>query len=129
MRKTKQRQVILEALGRTKKHPTADKVYEMARNEIPDISLGTVYRNLEVLSGAGLIQRLDPGTGQKKYDGNTDPHHHMVCDVCGSVEDVPDDINLEISYDSSAVKEFSVKGYIFYLKGICLECGRRKKES
>jgi len=88
MRLTYQRKVILDILRGTKLHPTADKVYAEAKRRIPNISLGTVYRNLNVLSGHGMIRELDYGKGLTRYDGNPCPHYHVRCVRCGKVEDV-----------------------------------------
>ncbi|MCJ7604005.1 MAG: transcriptional repressor, partial [Desulfobulbaceae bacterium] len=70
LRMTKQRQVILEELRKVKTHPTADDMYQMLRKKMPKISLGTVYRNLEILSESGIIQKLDVGGTQKRFDGD-----------------------------------------------------------
>jgi Fur family ferric uptake transcriptional regulator len=66
---TRQRKVILEELRNVDTHPSADEIYEMVRKRLPHISLGTVYRNLEILSETGAIQKLELGCAQKKFDG------------------------------------------------------------
>ncbi len=87
-RMTKQRAVILEALKSATSHPTADEIYGIVRKKLPRISLGTVYRNLELLSSCGEILRLDRAGVQKRFDGNTHPHLHVRCEICGKVADV-----------------------------------------
>jgi Fur family transcriptional regulator, ferric uptake regulator len=87
-RMTRQRQVILEQLREVCSHPTADEVYGMVRRRLPRISLGTVYRNLEMLVKAGLIRRLDMAGRQRRYDGNVEHHYHVRCSRCGCVGDV-----------------------------------------
>lgn len=84
---TKQKKLIYDLLSSTKSHPTADWLYDEARKVIPDISLGTVYRNLQVLSREKQIQELNYGKAQSRFDANPAPHYHFVCRDCGSVID------------------------------------------
>jgi Fur family ferric uptake transcriptional regulator len=85
---TTQRKIILEELKNVTTHPTADELYRIVKKRLPKISLGTIYRNLEVLSESGLIQKIEvPGT-TKRFDGTTDDHHHLRCVSCGAVRDV-----------------------------------------
>jgi Fur family ferric uptake transcriptional regulator len=72
---TNQRQVILEEIQKVNTHPTADEVYETVRKRLPRISLGTVYRNLEILSACGLIQKIGPLSNQMRFDGITKKHY------------------------------------------------------
>lgn len=87
-RNTQQRQAILEELCRLRSHPTATELYEIVRVRLPHISLGTVYRNLDLLARQGQVRRL-PGEGaQARFDGHPDDHAHLRCLSCGSVVDV-----------------------------------------
>jgi Fur family ferric uptake transcriptional regulator len=67
---TRQRKVILEEIRKTDSHPTADELYQRVRQRLPHVSLGTIYRNLETLAASGLIQKLEMGGSQKRFDGN-----------------------------------------------------------
>ena len=87
-RMTQQKRVILEELQKVYTHPTADEVYEMVRKRIHNISLGTVYRNLEQLSASGKILKLELAGTQKRFDATIEPHHHIRCTSCGRVDDV-----------------------------------------
>ena len=87
-KRSKQREAILEMLQGVKTHPTADKVYEEVRKTIPNISLGTVYRNLAKLSDESMIQKVGMGTGVEHFDGNPFPHYHVVCNECGVIDDI-----------------------------------------
>ena len=89
MNKTVQRDAILAELRSVKSHPTADELYAALRIRMPQISLGTVYRNLEQMSQAGMIRKLETAGRQKRFDGDLSPHHHMRCRICGAVSDVP----------------------------------------
>ena len=88
-RMTHQRQVILEETNKDQTHPTADEIYERVRKKLPRISMGTVYRNLEILSSCGIIHRLEPGLPQMRFDCNTRDHYHITCVQCGKIEDAP----------------------------------------
>ena len=87
-RMTKQRQVILEELRMMHDHPTADELYERVRVRMPRISLGTVYRNLEMLAGSGMIRRLENTGSQMRFDGDLNAHPHIKCISCGRIEDI-----------------------------------------
>lgn len=88
VRMTTQRKIILEELKKVRTHPTADELYRIVKKKLPRVSLGTIYRNLEILSETGLIQKIEiPGT-TKRFDGTTDNHHHMRCASCGAVRDL-----------------------------------------
>ena len=88
-RNTRQRQIVLEALRATCEHPTAGELYKTVRERMPRISLGTVYRNLEILQETGQAVRLAGCSGQEaRYDGRCDPHLHLVCGECGGVRDL-----------------------------------------
>ena len=89
MRMTPQRRVILEELRRVNDHPAADEIYHRVRKRLPKISLGTVYRNLEVLCELGEIQRLELSGSTKRYDGVPNKHYHIRCVECGRVDDAP----------------------------------------
>ncbi|WP_331446123.1 transcriptional repressor [Natranaerobius thermophilus] len=87
-RMTKQRKIILNVLKNTKSHPTADWVYDQVREVLPNISLGTVYRNLKVLKEMGEIMELDFGSTYSRFDGNPHNHYHFVCNDCERVYDI-----------------------------------------
>ena len=93
---TRQRRVILEELRKVNTHPSADEIYEIVRKRLPRISLGTVYRNLEILSEYGDIQKLEPGCSLKRFDGNPNEHCHIRCVSCDRIADAPMASDLEI---------------------------------
>ena len=83
-----QREGILKDVQSRRDHPTANMVYESVRKEQPNISLGTVYRNLNVLVENGLISKISTGMGPDHFDGYMEPHHHFICKECGDVIDM-----------------------------------------
>lgn len=87
-RMTKQKKVIMDVLRGTRSHPTADWIYEQAKKQIPDLSLGTVYRNLNLLKEMGEILELNYGSTYSRFDGYPHPHYHFQCLDCGKIYDL-----------------------------------------
>lgn len=88
VRMTHQREIILDELKRTRTHPTADELYTRVKKRLPRISLATVYRNLETLSSAGLVAKLEITGRQKRFDWNQQPHDHITCTECHRIDDI-----------------------------------------
>jgi Fur family ferric uptake transcriptional regulator len=124
LRITRQRMVILEELRKVKSHPSADEIYEMVRKRLPRISLGTIYRNLEILCGAGEIQRLDSGSSLKRYDGRADHHYHIRCERCDRLEDILFDPGVDLNLCVKNFTDFSVAGHKLEFLGVCPDCRR-----
>ena len=123
---TRQRRLILEQFRQSGDHPTAAEVYERVRCELPNISLGTVYRNLEILSRAGLIKKLQLGGGQRQYDGGTHEHYHVHCVRCGTISDIP----VEPFPDLDAAADgygFEILGHQLAFRGLCRQCQRAEE--
>lgn len=119
---TTQRTIILEELGKLKTHPTADELYRIVRKRLPKISLGTVYRNLEILSASGLARKIEiPGT-MKRFDGNTENHHHVRCISCGAVSDVGPGYEIVVPEIAGDVEGYRIVGCRLDLIGICPRC-------
>ena len=85
----RKRNAILEYLRQTDEHPSAEMVFNHLKPEYPDLSLGTVYRNLSMFKNQGVIASLGAVNGVERFDGNTDPHVHFVCTDCEAVADLP----------------------------------------
>ena len=99
---SRQRQAIVDYLSNTKEHPTADMVYTRVRELYPNVSLGTVYRNLSMFKANGEIISIGTVNGVERFDGNTNPHVHFVCNGCEKVTDlmtiaVPEELNQEVT--------------------------------
>jgi Fur family ferric uptake transcriptional regulator len=119
---TRQRTVILEELRKVNTHPSADEVYAMVRKRLPRISLGTVYRNLEILSETGEIQKLELGCTLKRFDGTAQNHYHLRCLRCDRVVDAPVKVNPRLDEDLKAATDFQIIGHKLEFIGICPEC-------
>ena len=87
-KRSRQRERILQVLKRTTSHPTAEWVHEQVRQQIPHVSLGTVYRNLHILTAQAKIRELDFGEGLHRYDATVEQHYHFICNQCGVVRDL-----------------------------------------
>lgn len=120
-RLSRQRQVILQELRKVDTHPTADEVYDMVRRIMPRISLGTVYRNLELLCSQGQALKLGPAGGQKRFDGNAEPHPHLRCLRCTRVMDVMCPVEIPELPEEFA-RGFTVSGAAVEYVGLCPEC-------
>jgi Fur family ferric uptake transcriptional regulator len=121
-RNTKQRTIILEELEGNKCHPTADEIYEKVRRKMPKISLSTVYRNLEILRREGVVQVIDTGGGQRRYDYITSEHSHIRCIRCGKLEDIVFEKPQEVIEDCAGQTDNEVLGCNVDIYGICPEC-------
>lgn len=128
MRLTTQRQIILEELGKVKTHPTANEVYDMVRKRLPRIGLGTVYRNLELMSETGIILKLEVGGTQKRFDATIDPHYHIRCLSCGKVNDIEIPVMEEINKTAAEISQYQVLGHHVEFSGICNDCSNQDKE-
>lgn len=121
---TRQREVILDELRKVVSHPTADDVYRMVRKRLPRVSLGTVYRNLEILSQNGLIRKLEMAGTQRRYDATTANHYHIRCTACGRVEDLPMKPIPSLETGMRNTMGYAVTGHRLELEGICPRCKR-----
>ena len=124
LRHSRQRDAILENLRGRYDHPTADVIYADIKKDFPKISLGTVYRNLALLTEIGEIRKLDCGQGIVRYDGHTECHDHFVCSRCGKTIDLAPSKNV-IAAKNSAIG--SIESYSLIFKGYCKECKKIMK--
>ncbi|MDY6103985.1 MAG: transcriptional repressor [Acetatifactor sp.] len=119
---SRQRECILNNLQSRRDHPTADMVYESVRMEQPNISLGTVYRNLALLASNGQILKISTGMGPDHFDGFTRPHVHFVCRYCGRVSDMDGVPPIHLIDKASAQFDGVIEGYELQVFGKCGEC-------
>ena len=122
LRQTDARRIILEELKDLTSHPTADEVYHIVRKRLPRVSLGTIYRNLEILAENGQIQKLDGGGTQRRFDGNTGIHYHLRCLACGRVLDLPTQPFKEIERAVFNLADYEIHQYKLDLIGVCPTC-------
>lgn len=121
-RNTLQRQVILEELRKHRDHPTASQLYEVVRKRLPKISLGTVYRNLDLLSQIGMVQRLEYAGTEARFDGVIDHHYHIRCTRCGKIDDIHDFPANVVKEDVGRIAGYQILGHRLEYLGICPAC-------
>ncbi len=121
-RYSRQREAILDTVRSTHSHPTAEWVYETVREEIPNISLGTVYRNLKYLTDHGKIEEVILDDNVTHYDGNTGDHYHCICEQCGKIIDVSVDAEKTLTQLESQIKEFKISAHKLEFYGLCQSC-------
>ncbi len=124
-RMTCQRRVILEELRKVTSHPTAEEIYAMVRQRLPRVSLGTVYRNLEILSEGGEVLKLETAGRRKRFDGKPQSHYHIRCVACGRVDDVPVKFSGQLEKKLRKLSDYQVTGHSLEFQGICPACGKR----
>lgn len=125
MKYSKQRDALLTLLKSTRSHPSADWLYTELKKEFPNISLGTVYRNLALLADNGSILKIATSSQKEHFDGFTNPHYHFVCNACDSIYDVELDNTrfLDKSVEQELSAEVDSHSLVFY--GVCSKCKKR----
>ena len=117
---SRQREAILDVLRSTDTHPTANWIYTKVREKLPNISLGTVYRNLSALTDAGEILCINVGDDSLHYDGDISSHLHLHCKNCGNIVDVrlKHDTLTQMALETG----FKPENAVYVLTGICKKC-------
>lgn len=122
LRMTRQRQVIMEELRATDQHPSADDLHGRVKQKLPRISLGTVYRNLEILTELGEIQTIALAGSLKRFDGIPQNHYHMRCVHCDRLVDAPMEVIDSLERALQEKTEFRILDHQLEFTGICPDC-------
>lgn len=123
VRYSKKREAILSVIRGTTCHPSAEWVYQQLKPEHPDLSLGTVYRNLVFFKENGTIRSMGVVNGQERFDGNMTAHSHFVCDCCGAVIDLPEiDLDETIHQSVETKYHLAVGRHELTFHGTCETC-------
>ena len=120
---SRKRQAILQALCSTTVHPTAEWVYQTVKPQYPDLSLGTVYRNISKFKEEGIINSVGVVNGQERFDGNTEQHSHFICNNCGAVLDISEQ-NLSQDVDRAIADRYGLQvvSHELVFRGVCKKC-------
>lgn len=118
---SRQREAILTELCSRYDHPTAEEIYFSLKQQIPNLSLGTVYRNLTMLSDDGTIQKLSVG-GADHFDGNAANHYHMLCTVCKRLYDVNMPVITDIESKAQIYVDGNITSHRITFIGVCENC-------
>jgi Fur family peroxide stress response transcriptional regulator len=123
-RESRQREAVLRVLTGSRAHLTADQVYDAVRKDIPNISKGTVYRNLKVLRQDGAISELNLDGALGRYEAKRETHYHFRCDRCGSIFDLDEPVDKELDERVSRKTGFTVSHHKTEFRGLCVDCQR-----
>jgi len=127
LRMTHQREIILDELHRGKTHPTADELYERIKKKLPRISLATVYRNLEILSEAGVVKKLEISGRQKRFDWDPQEHNHVFCTQCQRIDNIPTPNESAPSVAPMQEKGYRITGCRIEFFGLCPKCRKQQE--
>jgi Fur family peroxide stress response transcriptional regulator len=122
---TPQRIAILRYLDGNKSHPSVDEVYREVVRSFPTISLATVYNTLDTLESIREVQAVTIDPSRKRYDPDTRPHHHLMCDRCGTIRDVFEDYATSIRIPAELAREFQVDHTTVCFRGLCTRCSSK----
>ncbi|WP_368489889.1 Fur family transcriptional regulator [Clostridium sp. BJN0013] len=123
---TPQRIAVYKYLQSTKEHPSAETIYKTLQVNYPTMSLATIYKALKTLVEVNLIQEINVGEGNFRYDGNTSPHSHIQCLCCGKVNDVEGVCFTSLNDKIKDCVDYEVISNQVYFYGICKDCGKNK---
>ena len=127
VRYSKKREAILNAIQGTSCHPSAEWVYQQLKPLHPDLSLGTVYRNLSLLASTGEIRRITCGDGADRFDADIHPHYHFLCDRCGCLEDMPMEPIGGLNELAKNFYQGRISGHQTYFHGVCPKCLKKEE--
>lgn len=125
LRMTNQREIILSELRQCITHPSADELYERVKKKLPRISLATVYRNLEILSEAGTIGKIEISGRQKRFDWEVGPHNHIYCVRCHRVDNIELAECGQKNLRPESSRGYQISGCRIEFTGICPECQKK----
>ena len=130
-RNTRQRTLVLNAVKSSESHPNAEEIYNLVHEEMPNISLGTVYRNLSLLEQMGQVVRIPSEVGGDRFDGITKGHPHLVCSRCGKVFDLDCQIEKETDMVMQALEKCGqpIKKVCIIAVGLCEDCQKAEKQA
>lgn len=127
-RNTRQKNLILKAIKHSHTHPTAEEVYFCVAKELPNVSLTTVYRNLNKLSEQGVIKRILIPNQPDRFERNPTKHYHVCCEECGAFVDLEDiGYNLELDGIVCEKSGFLIESHEIIFRGLCPECRKKDK--
>ena len=121
-RNSKQRDKILKLLRSTDTHPTANWLFDRLKKDFPKLSLGTIYRNLNILLKQKLIKKIDFGSTFDRFDSNISDHHHFICEKCGSIKDISLPVNKKLYNEIDNMINVKTKKHKIEFYGLCNKC-------
>ncbi len=121
-KRSRQREKILSLLRSTDTHPTASWIYDELKKDFNNLSMGTVYRNINILIDQNLIQKIEAGSSFDRFDGNTCTHYHFICEKCGCIDDLPLDVCSELNKVIEESTSYKTEKHRLDFYGTCPSC-------
>ena len=124
------REAVYQALISARNHPTAEWIYDCLKPKIPDLSLGTVYRNIAVFREMGLVKSIGVVNGQERFDAEMSQHSHFICQQCFQIIDVPNRKNFVDSNIYNYIEhecDVTIESHNIIFDGLCRECQKEKQ--
>ncbi len=121
-KRSRQREKILSILKATKTHPTASWVYDELKKEFNNLSMGTVYRNINILIDQKLVKKIEAGSSFDRFDANTDTHYHFVCRECGAIDDLEVEVIDDLNEKVRKATGYEVEDHRLDFYGSCPGC-------
>ena len=121
---SKQRELILKTVLNNRIHPTADTVFSLLKPDHPELSLATVYRNLNQLAKQGLLLKIPVPNGADHFDGTLEAHYHMICEQCSQMVDVPKEYVPEFDSQIAEKTGCAIHSHTIVFYGLCESCNR-----
>lgn len=122
MRYSRQKEIIFEGLKKFCIHPDAEELYLRLKGENPQLSLATVYRNLNKMAADGEIKKICGLSGKSHYDHNTHEHFHVICAECGKIDDLAGDVVNDLKKTIKEKSDYKIFSYDIIVKGLCPDC-------
>lgn len=127
-KRSKQREKILSILRSTDCHPTAGWVYDQLKTDFPNLSMGTVYRNINILLDQNLIRKIEAGSSFDRYDATTETHYHFFCRECGCVDDLPLEVTGDLESKVRKLTDYEIDEHRLDFYGKCPRCKNKTRE-
>ena len=121
-KRSRQRERILNLLQNTNTHPTASWIYDELKKEFTNLSMGTVYRNINILIDQGLVNKIEAGSSFDRFDANVSTHYHFICRECSSIDDLPMPINENLNTEVSRLTNYQAERHRLDFYGVCPSC-------
>ena len=127
-KRSRQRERILSILQHTDTHPTASWLYDELKKEFNNLSMGTVYRNLNILVDQRLVKKIEAGSGFDRFDANIETHYHFICKKCGSIDDLSMTPLKELNAKAEKETGYRVESHRLDFHGLCPDCREKIAE-
>ena len=121
-KRSRQRERILNLLRNTDTHPTASWIYDEIKKDFTNLSMGTVYRNINILLDQNLIQKIEAGSSFDRFDANVSTHYHFICRECGNIDDLQMDVLEDLNTDLSKLTNYQAERHRLDFYGLCPSC-------